>query len=97
MDCALSLLPLREKVAPEAPDEGTAPRRRRASRANPHPQPLSRRRGETELSLQKLCGPVVSEVAGDIGGGLAAVVLEVERGAMLEDRKSTRLNSSHRR
>src|ERR1700722_2933102 len=56
------------------------------SAREPSPQPLSRRRGETELSLQKLCGPVVSEVAGDIGGGLAAVVLEVERGAMLDER-----------
>src|SRR3984957_16901001 len=56
------------------------------SAREPSPQPLSRRRGETELSLQKLCGPIVSEVAGDIGGGLAAVVLEVERGAMLDER-----------
>src|ERR1700735_2905272 len=38
------------------------------------------------LSLQKLHRPLVTEIAGDVGCGLAAVVLEVERGAMLDER-----------
>ena len=38
------------------------------------------------LPLQKLRRPLTPEVAGDVGGGLAAVVLEVERRAVFDER-----------
>jgi hypothetical protein len=36
------------------------------------------------LLLQKLRRPLMPEVTGDVGGGLAAVILEVELGAVLD-------------
>src|SRR6202020_1835315 len=38
------------------------------------------------LPFQKLRRSLMPEAAGDVGGGLTAVVLEVERGAMLDER-----------